>query len=269
MATVGRTGQSAAARFQLRVAESVAAELRNRILSGQVPDGTLQKQELLMEEFNVSAPSIREALRILDAEGLITVRRGKFGGAEVHRPDSSTAAFAIGLSLQGQRVQLHDLADALLQLEPLCAAACARREDRMSTVVPALERNLAQTEVLLDHPDDLTQAARGFHQIIVTHAESQTMRLVTQSLVAIWTIQEATWASSVARHGRYPDMRERRAVLRAHTSMLKHIAAGDANAAAEATRKHTHATQHLVISTFGNEVVDASSPLAFQEFRRL
>ena len=73
---------------QHRIAETVAAELRSRILVGDGPhDYRLPTQEQLVKEFGVSYPSIREAIRILETEGLVTVRRGNVGGAEVHRPD--------------------------------------------------------------------------------------------------------------------------------------------------------------------------------------
>ncbi|HRE03853.1 MAG TPA: GntR family transcriptional regulator, partial [Ilumatobacteraceae bacterium] len=63
---------------QPRLAEMVADVLRQRILSGELGDGSIiGKQEELIEEFNVSKPSIREALRILETEGLISVQRGK------------------------------------------------------------------------------------------------------------------------------------------------------------------------------------------------
>ncbi len=58
------------------------------------------------------------------------MRRGNVGGAEVHRPDESSAAYHLGLALQARRVTLGDLAAGLRLLEPLCAAECARRPDR-------------------------------------------------------------------------------------------------------------------------------------------
>ena len=89
---------------QLRIAETVAAELRNRILTED--NYRLPIQEQLVKDFGVSYPSIREALRILETEGLVTVRRGSVGGADVHRPDEFSAAYHLGLSLQAARVTL-------------------------------------------------------------------------------------------------------------------------------------------------------------------
>ena len=97
---------------QYRIAETVAAELRPRILAGD-GDDRLPTQDQLVSEFGVSYPSIREAIRILETEGLVTVRRGNVGGAEVHRPDESSAAYHLGLALQARRVTLGDLAAGL------------------------------------------------------------------------------------------------------------------------------------------------------------
>ena len=67
-----------------RTAEIVADELRRQIIDGELVDGDLlPRQELLVEQFNVSLVSLREALRILETEGLVSVRRGNRGGAVV------------------------------------------------------------------------------------------------------------------------------------------------------------------------------------------
>ena len=76
-----------------RLAELVAADLRRRILSGELEErAILPKQDDLLTEFGVSLPTLREALRVLEAEGLIRVQRGKRGGALVCRPTAATAA---------------------------------------------------------------------------------------------------------------------------------------------------------------------------------
>ena len=106
---------------QHRIAETVASELRARILAGD-GDYRLPTQDQLVSEFGVSYPSVREAIRILETEGLVTVRRGKVGGAEVHRPGESSAAYHLGLALQARRVTLGDLASGLQMLEPQSSA---------------------------------------------------------------------------------------------------------------------------------------------------
>ena len=76
-----------------RTAEIVADELRRQIIDGELSDGDLlPRQEILVEQFNVSLVSLREALRILETEGLLSVRRGNRGGAVVHAPAKASAA---------------------------------------------------------------------------------------------------------------------------------------------------------------------------------
>src|SRR3546814_9849364 len=116
---------------QPRIADTVAGALRDRILAGA---DRLPTQDQLVTEFGVSYPSVREALRILETEGLVTVRRGSVGGAEVHRPNESSAAYHLGLALQGSAVSLGDLAAGLQLLEPLCVAEVARRTDRLKKI---------------------------------------------------------------------------------------------------------------------------------------
>ena len=91
-------------------------------------------------EFPVSKPSLREAMRILEAEGLLRVRRGKLGGAVVRRPNAANVAYTVGLVLGSQEVGLSDVGNALLQVEPACAALCAQRTDRADAVVAPLRR---------------------------------------------------------------------------------------------------------------------------------
>src|SRR3954470_1673599 len=111
---------------QPRLANMVAEELRNRILISDLADGDLlPKQEDLLEEFRVSLPSIREALRILETEGLVTVLRGNTGGAVVRMPSAAKVAYMLALVLQSHSVGVDDVAVALRNLEPTCASLAA------------------------------------------------------------------------------------------------------------------------------------------------
>ncbi len=252
-----------------RLAESIAGDLRQRILSSDLTEGPLPKQEELIAQYQVSGPSLREALRILESEGFITIRRGRLGGGYVHKPDWRSAAYAVGLTLQGQGVTMHDLADCLLTLEPMCVAACAARPDRATTVVPALHDNLERAEGSLGRGAEFTRVARTFHELFVDFVPNDTTRLSVRSLVAVWSVQEETWAAVMQESGGYPSRAEQARALKAHRRMADLVAVGDRAGTTRQVRAHLRATQRLVLQRHGDRVVDASSTAAVRAFRAL
>ncbi len=100
-------------RVQLqRAADVVADRIREQIVSGELADGErLPPLDLLLEEFGISGPSMREALRMLESEGLITVQRGSVGGAIVHRPSYKAAAYTMALVLRSRDTEVADVAE--------------------------------------------------------------------------------------------------------------------------------------------------------------
>lgn len=242
---------------QQRIAETVAGDLRERILAGQVRDH-LPTQDQLVNEFGVSYPSVREALRILETEGLITVRRGSVGGAEVHRPGGASAAYHLGLVLQGEGVTLGDLASALLRLEPLCVGEVARRADRLTAVVPALTANVEASALAVADGVEFTRIAREFHDLVVAFTPNETIRHVVRSLVALWSAQEQQWAAALTRRGEYPSVAEARSAVRTHRRLVADIAAGHAEDAERFARRHLAATQELLLERFTDDVVSAA-----------
>lgn len=242
---------------QRRIAETVAEELRARILAA-ADDYRLPTQDQLVKEFGVSYPSVREALRILETEGLVTVRRGNVGGAEVHRPTEASAAYHLGLALEGARVTLADLAESLRKLEPMCAADCARREDRAEVVVPALTANVEACAEVAGDGVAFTRTAREFHDLVVSFTPTTTIRYVVSSLVTLWSAQEQAWAETRARRGEYPSEAEAREAVRTHRRIVTEIAAGRAARAERLYRVHLAATQAFVLDRFDDAIVNAS-----------
>src|SRR5262249_11992821 len=83
-----------------KTAELIASYIRGQIVRGDLKTGdALPSETVLMEMFGVSRPTLREAFRILEAESLISVRRGARGGARVVSPDIAVAARYVGLLL--------------------------------------------------------------------------------------------------------------------------------------------------------------------------
>ena len=113
--------------------EQIADELRALIVSGELADGeSLGREPDLVERFGVSRPSLREALRILEAEGLITVVRGVLGGVIVNQPNERMTARTAALVLQSRNVTLGDVHQARSVIEPaavgILAASSPRRK---------------------------------------------------------------------------------------------------------------------------------------------
>ena len=110
---------TASARTPREKPQQIADELRRQIVSGELGEGDLIGHEPeLIERFGVSRPSLREALRILEAEGLISVLRGVQGGVVVHHPDQRLTARTAALVLQTRNVSLADVFEARTVIEP-------------------------------------------------------------------------------------------------------------------------------------------------------
>jgi DNA-binding FadR family transcriptional regulator len=234
---------------QPSVAEMVADVIRARIVAGTLPDGSmLPKQDQLISEFQVSRPSFREALRILESEGLISVRRGNVGGAQVHTPSPENAARTLGLVLQARDVALDDLAAALAVIEPACAAHCAQRADRNVTLVPHLrELNI---RCRADEPHDKAGAARlfqQFHHAIINGCGNATLVIVIGALERLWSLHEKAWAdyADAAGSEEGPDLRA--SAIAAHEEITDAIEAGDASRAQHLVAAHLAKVQPLML----------------------
>ena len=94
----------------MKASIAVAADLRSRIARGDLVDGqALPVESELMVELGVSKGVMREALRILEQQGLIEVRRGVGGGPRVRHPSIAEAAMAFGIFLQVAEVPVGDV----------------------------------------------------------------------------------------------------------------------------------------------------------------
>lgn len=251
-----------------RIAEIVADELRRQIIDGELADGDLlPRQEVLVEQFNVSLVSLREALRILETEGLVSVRRGNRGGSVVHAPAKASAAYMLGLVLQSEHVRLTDVGVALQELEPTCAALGARREDRADTLVPELRHiNQLMTEHIDDAPA-FTEIGRQFHDELVRGCGNHTVIAVVGSLETMWTSHEQQWAEKTAARGSYPPVSKRRVALNAHVRLTDVIEAGDAERARRLASRHLADTQTYVLSVDPEQRIFALSPQALSRRR--
>src|SRR4051812_882421 len=123
-----RTSSSSSNGESMRVpkmAELVAADLRKRILSGALAVGESIREAELIEQYEISRPTMREALRMLEMEQLISVRRGSHRGSVVRLPDASVSVRAITMLLHLRGATLGDIYAARSIFEPPAARLTA------------------------------------------------------------------------------------------------------------------------------------------------
>lgn len=242
-----------------KLADVVAGALRDRIVTGELADGSLlPKQDELLREFRVSRPPLREALRILEAEGLLAVRRGNIGGAVVRAPSAQSAAYTFGLALQTRQVPLSDLAEALRNTEPVAAVMCARRKDRRRTIVPTLRAALKAAADAVDDPVRFTVVSRRFHEEMVRGCGNETLTLMLGTLELMWSQQAHQWISQAAQDNEpHPTTAYRETVVAEHRAMLKGIEAGDAEVVSQVARAHLNGSQRYMLAEGANAVVQA------------
>jgi GntR family transcriptional regulator, transcriptional repressor for pyruvate dehydrogenase complex len=247
---------------QPRLAEIVAASLRDDILSGRLKEGDLlPRQEHLFKEFRVSLPAVREAMRILETEGLVEVRRGNVGGAVVHLPTAERTAQMIAMVLQTRAATPSDVSAALSYIEPVCARLCAARPDRAAEVVPALRAAIEVQRTEFADAARYSVNARRFHETLVERCGNETMILVIGALETIWSTHEsAVWDEAVAEASGPADEpagdaaapmaeRIRHAALRDHEKLLAAIEAGEEERAAKIAGIHLAATRRSTLES--------------------
>lgn len=239
-----------------RMGELVADTLRRQIFEGQHTDG-LPKEEELRERFGVAKSSMREALLILETEGLITVRRGNVGGSAVHLPTLESAAYSLALGMSAGGTTLGDVADALHMLEPMCALLCARREDRGEALVLELDRLNEAYEAAIDDGLEAITLSRQFHEAIVEGCGNSALSVLTSALERVWSAHEVGWATEATLSGNFPSLELRKAALDWHVQVAALIRAGDP-AVSEAVAAHLREAQSHTLANRAEQRVDVA-----------
>lgn len=110
-----------------KASDLVVTEFRRRILELGLPVGSRLPSELeLAEEFGLGRVTIREALRILERDGLVRTKRGPTGGSFVSHPDVDQVSQAVAMLLRLMGPTLGAFAEYRLTLEPKIAELAAQ-----------------------------------------------------------------------------------------------------------------------------------------------
>lgn len=237
-----------------KAAIEIATRLRLLIVQSARPGDVLPSERVLVERFSVSRPTVREALRVLEVEGLVEIRRGVYGGATVRDVGTTDMARMFGVYLQRQGATVRDLFDFRLLVEPEAAAQAATKYAQMARTRP-LDLPLANLDSATD-PESIASGLSEFHDKVMEIANNKALSAVLLLLREVIRQHYTTGLASQDRVTRVEWAMESR---RAHAKIYKAIQAGDSKGAAEAMRRHLNAIRRGLDGSV-QEVVQVLTP---------
>lgn len=221
------------------LSQEVQEQLLTAITSGVFkPGDKLPSERELMEQFQVSRVTVRQALASLRSKGLVEIRRGVNGGAYVSEPNSSLISESFYTLVQMGRVDFGHLIEARLLQEPALAASAARQHSPEDLV--RLEELLAQAEARAgSSPKEARLTNVRFHLEVAR---------ITGNPLIIFILESITQAFSALIIEMTQESLSREAILeliREHRAILADIAARRPEEAAAKTREHLLRTYRL------------------------
>lgn len=216
-----------------KTGELIAAQLRARIVSGQLAPGDALPSEIeLMEQFDVSRPTLREAFRILETESLIVIKRGS-RGARVVPPRVEVAARYFGVMLQVDGVSIGDVYQARAVIEPaavgmLAAGRTAQDLEDLQQCVDALE---AVVDAGGDRVDAWAEHTHRFHELLVDRSGNRTLALQSRVLSEVVATHLSVAVQRTFDADQAFETRQFRRVIRSYRKLIGLLEARDAPAA--------------------------------------
>jgi DNA-binding FadR family transcriptional regulator len=225
-----------------KTAGVVAGQIRKAIIRGQLKSGDfLPAEAVLIGQFGVSRPTVREAIRILESEGLLVVLRGAKGGARVLQPSWNLVSRAAGITLQSQGATLADVYDMRVLLEP--AAARRAAEFRREEAAAALQQKLDSEYFVSGSWQDLGFAVAEFHRAILEQSGSPTLTLIGVALNSVVAQHQALIRQKKTQDEPELKTSRARAGLRSHQKLVDLIRSGMSAEAERHWRQHMEAVR--------------------------
>lgn len=224
-ATVTRNDSKAVPAYQV-----LAESLRARILSGELQPGTrLPTEPELSEQFGVGRSTIREAMRSLASQNLVTTTRGVTGGSFVSAPSighiSAHLETGVALMAAAETVSVDQLMEVRNLMEVPAAGIAAHRRTA---------DHLAELQAAMFEPDG-TQGPetyaknQEFHLVLLQAARNPLLELIT---APVFRVLSARFGRDFTPEGFWE------CVDGDHRAILEAVTSGDSMAAMDLMRRH-------------------------------
>lgn len=214
-----------------KASDVLADQIRVWILSDGLEEGDeLPSESDLMQQTGFSRGTVREAIRLLEADGLVTTKRGPGGGLRVRRPGLDQISRALSMLLSLDRGTLREFFIFRKAIEPTGAALAATsstREQREWII------ELAHEEAAADRG---SEDAVGFHEAVWLITNNHVFKTV---LTALHQVME--WHAP----NQHLSPEDRTQQHRAHKRIARAIADADADAAHRSMLRHITAFEQL------------------------
>jgi DNA-binding FadR family transcriptional regulator len=208
----------------MRTAQRIVADIDRR---GNEIGDRLPPERTMLELYDVGRGTLRESLRFLELQGVISLKPGPGGGPVVLQPDATTLATTLTLLMQFANAPFRTIAEARAGLEPMMAQLAAERisEDQLSDLRSSVE---SMGEHLDDEATFLEENKR-FHDVVAHGSGNALFGYLVDALLGILD------GSAIGID--YPEIR-RVAVHHAHQRIYEAISSRDPEAAAAAMSAH-------------------------------
>lgn len=212
-----------------KASDVLAAKLRELILSSGLTEGTpLPTERELMAQSGLSRTSVREALRVLETEGLVLTKAGRNGGSQVRRPGRESISRSFELFVRSHGVRFEALLEAREAIEPAAARLAAiHRSDADLADMARIHRELDAVS------DDITAHVRlnlEWHRAVVRASRNELVIAFFDAIAdAVHDLTESYNLYSPEVH---------REVVRIHARVYAAIVARDADAAFRRMQGH-------------------------------
>lgn len=207
----------------------LAARIRTQILDGRIAEGApLPPERDLVLETGLSRGSVREALRILQTEGLVTTRTGRAGGSVACRPGDDALARHITQYVQGRSITLASLLQVREVVEPSIAALAAI--NRTDEELAGLAGIVARLEATFDDVPAFLAENVNWHVAVAAASHNELLKAFLSAISVM--VLRASLAENFA------SKEIRTLALRALCRIQEAIAARDAEAARTRMARH-------------------------------
>jgi GntR family transcriptional regulator, transcriptional repressor for pyruvate dehydrogenase complex len=217
--------------------EVLARDILARIgEEGLGPGDPLPPEAVMVEHYGVGRASLREALRILEVNGLLVIKAGPGGGPIVAPVTSRDFGRMATMFYQRTGATMADLMDTRVVLESMMARLAAQQRNP-----EGLERLRALVDETRAHPptadDEFLRVVNSFHDLVAGISGNPVLDLICRSL---GDIHAARVPNALTPRPRRPDL------LAEHDAIARAILAGNANKAERLMRTHMEQFRDLL-----------------------